>query len=298
MNDRRLELARSVGPEKSLKGKVTAITGASSGIGRALSLAMGADGARLIVAARHIQPLEEVCRIVRDTGGEAYPISTDLSHDRGAEAVVNTAIEQFGTIDILINNAGISTYGPYEESGYDEIRRVISVNLEAPMQASRIAIPIFKSKGSGIIVNVSSIGAFAGAPWIASYCATKAALKAFTDSLRIELAPYGINVIGVYPGVVRTSFVENNRSLFTPSARTAPNLYSFGGEVESEELAEHLTRAIKVGKSTDIYSHPLTHLAAFFSTHVHFIVERSLQRRYTNLLRTIHSNEPRLGEQR
>lgn len=245
---------------------------------------MGARGAKLLLIARHLARLQEVCGEVRNLGGSAHPMAADLTVASNAGGIANTAVGQFGSFDILINNAGISTYGPFDESSEIAIHQVLATNLEAMMQASRTAVSFFKKQGHGTIVNIGSIGSFGGAPWIVPYTTTKTALRAFTNGLRLELDGFHINVIGVYPGVVRTSFERNNESYFTASASGAPNIYRLGPETEPDDLAKAVVDAVQSQKNSDIYSRSMVHLFAFLSIHFPRITNWSLRRRYGNLL--------------
>lgn len=267
------------------KHKVVAVTGSSSGIGRAIALEVASKGAKVLLVGRRKSLLDRVASEVEQRGGKAVPLAVDISSMDGATAVVREAVGTFGTLDVLVNNAGISTYGPLEETSNEHIDRVISTNLEAPIYSTKSAIPVFKSKGSGTIVNVLSIGAFGGAPWIIPYSTAKTGLKAFTDGLRLELEPFGIKVIGVYPGVVKTPFVENNRGLFTSSAKNAPNIYRIGPEGEPEKLAEKIVKAIEANKSTDVHSHAWVHLVAFLSRFASYFVKRSVRNRYKAVMK-------------
>lgn len=175
------------------------VTGASSGMGREIALRLLKDGWRVIGAARRVQ---EMAQIV-EAGGEALPL--DLSDPASIESLAEK-IRTRGGVFALVNNAGYSLYGPVEEVPIEEARRQFEVNLFGLARLTQLLIPGMRANGEGRIVNISSMGGRIYTPFGAWYHASKHALEGWSDCLRIELAPFGIQVVVVEPGVIDTGF--------------------------------------------------------------------------------------------
>lgn len=190
------------GPE----GRVALVTGASSGIGRDLAVELARRGFRVALSARRVEALENVARDIRELGGLSSVFPADLSSPGEAVKLVGRVVADMGSVDVLVNNAGYAVYGPIEETDPGEIERIYTVNSVAPAILSREAAAVMKARGGGCIVNVITMAVYTPTPWLSLYTSSKAALKALTDSLRIELRPFSIRVIGVYPGYVETEF--------------------------------------------------------------------------------------------
>ncbi len=190
-----------------LEGKRVVITGASSGIGEVLALAAGARGARLLLAARRLGPLRfTAARIALASPELPPPVATgcDVSDRGSVQAMCATAREQLGGLDVLVNNAGISVYGLAEYGSVADFERVMAVNFYGPLYTMLEAIPPMRRQGDGLIVNVASVAALHGVPYLAAYSASKAALAGLAQSLRAELHESGIRLLTVYPGYTRT----------------------------------------------------------------------------------------------
>src|SRR2546428_13689355 len=157
---------------------------------------MASNKMKLLLAARRSSPLEEVSSEVTQRGGEATVLVADVATKEGDESVVREASERFGSLDVLVNNAGVGFFGPLEEATDDAIERVTATTLMAPIYSTRAAIPLMKGRG-GAIVNISRLSPFGPQPRLSLYYATHAALPAFSTSMQIELRPLGIRVIGV-----------------------------------------------------------------------------------------------------
>jgi short-subunit dehydrogenase len=204
-------------PPKRLQDRVAIITGASSGIGRACAEAFAAEAARLVLIARNQSALREVAARCQQLGSAVAPlvVDGDIADAAVWQTAVARAVKEWGRLDILVNNAGIGHNLLFEELSWEQIVRIFQTNVSGALLGIRAALfqmkrqPLIDIGGRqlrGQIINVSSVVAFKGVPQLGVYCATKSALRALTESLRIELQLHAIEVIGIYPGTTRTDF--------------------------------------------------------------------------------------------
>lgn len=189
-----------------LDGKVAVVTGASAGIGEAIARDLAARGTRVLLVARRADRLEQ---LVREIGPNAAALTLDVAAPDAAQAMLDAAIDQFGTADILINNAGVFRVGPLDSFDLEGLGPMIALNYEAPVRACYVFARAMKAKGSGAIINVSSIGANLTAPGTGVYGGLKRALEIFSDALRIELAGTGVRVGIVAPGSTATEIFDH-----------------------------------------------------------------------------------------
>ncbi|MBW4580079.1 MAG: SDR family oxidoreductase [Tildeniella nuda ZEHNDER 1965/U140] len=192
-----------------LAAKVVLITGASAGIGAALARVLSErfHGVRLVLAARNEAKLEAVAAHCRDVGAEVLTVATDLAQPDQAIALAAKTLHHFGQIDVLVNNAGYGQMGPLELVPIDACHRQFAVNLLGPLALTQAVIPHMRDRGGGRIINVSSIGGRLAFPIGGLYSASKFALEAVSDALRMELEPFNIQVSVVEPGPVSTDFI-------------------------------------------------------------------------------------------
>lgn len=183
-----------------IDGKVVLITGASEGIGAACAREFRNRGARLSLTARSEDKLREVA------GADAVVTAGDLTDAAVRIRVVEQTIERFGGIDILINNAGIGLYAPAWKAPLDKAHAMFELNFFAPLAMIQLVTPHMRERGGGMIVNIGSIAGKVPLPWFTLYSATKFALGALTEGLRMEVAGYGIRTMVVCPGYVKTGF--------------------------------------------------------------------------------------------
>jgi NAD(P)-dependent dehydrogenase (short-subunit alcohol dehydrogenase family) len=186
------------------RGKVYLVTGASSGIGRACALALGAEGASVVAAGRRVQRLDEIVSKIRNSGGEAVSASGDATVDLTSPLWVKTAVDRFGGLDGLVNAAGVIGNGSLVDTAPAEWDRVMNANLRALYLVTRAAIPeLIRRRGA--IVSVASV-AGGNRPYanLAPYCVSKAGVRMLTQCVALELAPHGVRVNAVDPGVVVT----------------------------------------------------------------------------------------------
>jgi short-subunit dehydrogenase len=188
----------------SFAGRVLVITGASDGIGAALARELAAAGARLVLAARSADKLERVAAQCRARGAAAIAVPTDVTDDAQCAALIARAVAEFGTLDVLVNNAGVSMHAWFEDTtDFSTYEKLLRVNFLACVALTRYALPHLKA-ARGQIVGVCSLAGKTGVPARSAYCASKFALAGFLEALRIELAASGVAVTVVFPGIVAT----------------------------------------------------------------------------------------------
>ncbi len=195
--------------EQTLKGKVAVVTGASSGIGEATARELAARGASVVLAARGADRLEALRREISAPGGVALAVETDVSDRSSVQAMLGRAVGEFGSLDVLVNNAGLGLSGKISEVRVEDVRHVFEVNTLGPLNCIQAALPHMGQGGR--IINVSSVVGRRAIPKVGAYCATKSALDALSDALRVEIGGREITVTSIYPGTTRTSFRENSR---------------------------------------------------------------------------------------
>ncbi len=192
-----------------LRDKSVIVTGASSGIGRELAVALARRGARLALAARSAEALAEVTSECEATGGRAVAIPTDVGDEAACRRLVDETVAAFGGVDMLVNNAGISMWGRFDElEDLSVVERLMRVNYLGAVYCTRYALPHLKAS-KGLLVAVSSLTGKFGVPTRSAYAASKHAMQGFFDSLRIELLETGVDVLVVSPGFVATPIRAN-----------------------------------------------------------------------------------------
>jgi NADP-dependent 3-hydroxy acid dehydrogenase YdfG len=193
--------AQGVGP---LSESVAVVTGASSGIGEATAEALAADGASVVLAARRVDELEALADRIETAGGEALVVPTDMTEEADIDGLVETTTEEYGRIDVLVNNAGVMLIEPVERAQRSNLRRMVEVNLLGLMNLTHAVLPVMQEQGSGHVVNVSSVAGRRANANGSGYAATKFGVNAFTESLRQEVTAQGIRTTVIEPGAVAT----------------------------------------------------------------------------------------------
>lgn len=196
--------------KKDRKLKVAVVTGASSGIGRATAHEFARRGYIVVCAARNRQALEEVVDECKGMGSQALAVVTDVSSEDEIKTLASTAFHKYGSLDVWVNNAAVSLFGRFEQVPMADIRKVIETNLFGYIYGAREALSYFREQGYGTLINVSSEVALKGQPYTGAYVATKAAIKALSESLQQELMDdTRINVCSVITGVTDTPIFQH-----------------------------------------------------------------------------------------
>jgi len=229
---------------EDLAGKTAVVTGAGSGIGRALARAFGAEGCRLALVDIDPAGLAETARLL-----EGVPVSSHVADvtDRARMAALPAEIEaEHGAIHLLFNNAGVTLNKSFEDSSLKELDFVVGINLWGVLHGCHYFLPHLKQAGEAHIVNTSSMAAFIGLPSQATYSLTKAAVKSLSESLRVELSGYGIGVTSIHPGAIKTNILKaaaRHGGDADEMARLEALVARFG--MPPEKLAGKVVKAVK-----------------------------------------------------
>ncbi|HDO28082.1 MAG TPA: SDR family oxidoreductase [Bacteroidetes bacterium] len=225
-----------------MKDKVVVITGATSGIGKALAYEFARHGSKVVIGARRHELLIEVAEDIKLKGGDVAFAKMDVSIEADCKNLIFTAVEQFGKIDVLINNAGISMRARFEDVDLKVIKKLMDVNFRGTVYCTKYALPhLLKEKGS--VVGISSIAGLKGLPGRTGYSASKFAMKGFMECLRIENLKKGLHVLMAYPGF--TSSNIRNSSLTADGSRQGESPRDEQKMMSAEEVATHIYRAVK-----------------------------------------------------
>jgi len=191
-----------------IQNKVAIITGAGSGIGKATAILFAKEGAKVIVANRRVDKGEATVLEIKNLGGEAIFVQTDVSKWEDVDRMVSKAVETYGKVDILINNAGIVRFGPLHQTDEAIWNEIIDINLKGVFYCMKRVIPEMLKIGKGKIVNIASIAGLVGFNQIGPYCASKGGIIALTRAAALEYAKNKINVNVIAPGVIKTEMTK------------------------------------------------------------------------------------------
>ncbi len=227
--------------------KVVIITGASSGIGRALVHEFAKHGAAVVAAARSEDKLLDLQKKIEAKGGTLLPVQTDVSNENDCRTLINTAVEKFGKIDVLINNAGISMRALFEDLELDVIKRLMDVNFWGTVYCSKFALPhLLATKGS--LVGVSSIAGYKGLPGRTGYSASKFAIHGLLDVIRVENLKKGLHVLLACPGFTASNI--RNTALDEQGRQQGESPRDEDKMMSAETVAEKIARAVYKRKRT------------------------------------------------
>jgi len=193
---------------RALTDQVVIVTGASSGIGEAVARRLALGGARLVINARRTEPLTALASELDPSGKRVRAIAGDITDAAVRQQIVDEAVNAFGGIDALVNNAGYGTRGPVELVPIDLIRRNFETNLFSLIALTQLVVPLLRKRSAGRIVNIGSVAGRIARPLSSIYDSTKHALEAITDGLRGELAPFGVEVVLIRPGFILSGFLD------------------------------------------------------------------------------------------
>ncbi|KRG08093.1 glucose 1-dehydrogenase [Staphylococcus sp. NAM3COL9] len=201
---------------KDLEGKVVVITGAGSGIGKAIAEQFGEEKANVVINYRsksHLEAVTQTIQLIEDAGGKAIKVQADISKEDDVERLIQSAVDQFGTLDILINNAGFEKPIPTHEMPLKEWQKVIDVNLTGAFIGSKTAVNQFlKEDKKGVIINTSSVHDKIPWPNYVNYAASKGGLKLMMETMSMEYAQYGIRINNISPGAIVTEHTKEKFS--------------------------------------------------------------------------------------
>lgn len=193
---------------QNITGKVVAITGASSGMGKAIAIELAKNGAKVVLGARRTEQLQEIVEKIKSNGGEAAFAQIDVKEKSDLVRLVNTAIEQYGKLDVMVNNAGVSQLSRIDELDIDGWEEMIDINLKGVLYGMAASIPVFKQQQSGHIVNIISTSGIKIVPMQGVYAGTKNAIRTIAEAFRQE-SDGTIRITGISPGFVKTDFADN-----------------------------------------------------------------------------------------
>jgi short-subunit dehydrogenase len=266
-----------MGRRRQLKGLRVLITGASQGIGRALATAAARRGARLMLVARSAELLKQLADELSQNSVEVEALVGDVTGSPDRKRIVEAAVERFGGLDVLINNAGIGATGHFCDASEDRLRKIMEVNFFALTELTRLAIPVLRGGVTPMIVNISSIAGKRGIPARTEYSASKFAVQGFTEALRAELVRFDIDVLSVCPGLTATNFSQN--MLENKAKAPMDHLRS----MTPEKVAEATLRAIEKGKHEIVLTRAgkiLVWLSRFFPRLVDRLSARKVRQLY------------------
>ena len=224
----------------TLKDKVAVITGGSRGIGKAVAVSLAENGAYVVICARKDEDLKKVSELITSKNGRCEYIVADVSDDRQAVNLAAAVIKNHGQVDILVKNAGVGVYKSFIDSSVEDWDIVINTNLRGPFLCSKAFAPFMIKKRGGCIINIISGAGKTPMRNMSIYCASKFGLVGLTESMKKEFSDFGIKVICLYPGYVKTSFFKNFPGNFRlPSNAKEP-------EIVAEELLKAITQRNKL----------------------------------------------------
>ncbi len=230
---------------ESWREKVVLVTGGSSGLGLAIARCFSSAGARVVIAARTAETLEQAAASLRQQGGEVLAVPADIRQQSEVESLIGKSVEHFGKLDVLVNNAGSSARGAAIETTAEEFAELMDLNFTALVRCTRAAMPeLLKSRGH--LVNIGSLAGKTAARYMGAYSATKFAVSAYSQQLRLELGPQGLHVLLVSPGPISRdeprTYSEEKVALLPASARK-PGGGAKVKLIQPDWLAEQIRRA-------------------------------------------------------
>ena len=193
----------------NIQGKVIVITGASSGLGEATARHLGKEGATVVLGARRLDRIEALAKELTQAGGKALALATDVTDAAQVKALVDAAVQVFGRVDVMLNNAGLMPHSPLERLKIADWSRTIDVNIKGVLHGIAAALPHMQRQKSGQIINVSSVAGHKVGTGNAVYAATKTAVRVISEGLRQEVKPYNIRTTIISPGAVKTELLDH-----------------------------------------------------------------------------------------
>jgi short-subunit dehydrogenase len=252
--------------------RVVAITGASSGIGRATALRLARDGAAVVICARRADRLDAVAAEIAAAGGQALPVVADVTSAAGMEGLVARAIERFGRLDVMMCNAGFGVAGAIDDVPPDRMQRLLDINYTGTYHATRAALAVFRRQQAGHIIIVSSIVGKRGVPYMGAYAATKFAQVGLAECLRAELLGTKIHVSVVFPVSTDSEFFD-----VMATETGVPVTRALGPRQRVETVAEAIARAIE-RPAAEVYPHTVSRFLVIINAFAPAFCDRIVQR--------------------
>jgi short-subunit dehydrogenase len=253
------------------------ITGASGGIGRSLAELAAARGARVALAARSADKLHALAKTLTDQGAEAVAVAGDITSDADRRRMIQTAADRFGGLDVLVNNAGVASFGHFADSSEDVLRQIMEVNFFAPVELIREAVPALRKGRQPAVVNISSMCGRRGLPAWPEYSASKFALCGMTEALRGEMARFDIDVLLILPGLTRSNL---GRHLLRNTGRMD---IRFDEGMDAETVARGILNALEKNRTETVLGREavwMLRLQRFLPRLVDFLIRRRVRKLY------------------
>jgi NADP-dependent 3-hydroxy acid dehydrogenase YdfG len=234
---------------EDLKGKVVAITGASEGIGKAIAQKLAGIGVKVVLGARNLEQLEKVAEAIKNSGGEALPVKTDVSNKADLINFVNAAVQKYGKLDVIVNNAGFARLSRIDELDIDDWDQMIDINIKGVLYGMGAAIPVFKQQRSGHIVNIISTSGIKIVPLQGVYAGTKNAVRTIAEAFRQE-SDGSIRITGISPGLIKTNFAA--KSVTSQENKNAANKGVEELGISPDSIADAVIYAISQPKDVEV----------------------------------------------
>jgi NADP-dependent 3-hydroxy acid dehydrogenase YdfG len=239
----------SLSPDDNIRGKAVVITGGSSGLGEAAARLLSAQGASVALGARRHDRIQSLAAELGRDGGKAIAVTTDVTRREEVQRLVDKAVEAFGRIDVMINNAGLMPQSLLERLKIDEWDQMIDVNIKGVLYGIAAALPHMKQRKAGHFINVSSVAGHRIGPGFAVYSATKFAVRALSEGLRQEVKPYNIRTTVISPGAVAT---ELPNTVSDPDAADSLRRFYKETAIPAESFARAVAFAIGQPEDVDV----------------------------------------------
>ena len=234
---------------QGIKNKIVVVTGASSGLGEATARLLSAQGATVVLGARRADRLQSLAKDLESRGGKALALTTDVTRREQVKALVDSAVQAYGRIDVMINNAGLMPQAALERLKVDEWEQMIDVNIKGVLYGIAAALPHMQRQKAGHFINVSSVAGHRVGPGFAVYAATKYAVRALSEGLRQEVKPYNIRTTVISPGAVAT---ELSDSVTDPDASKHIRTFYEQVAVPADSFARAVAFAMSQPEELDI----------------------------------------------